>query len=408
MKIVDVCAFYSPRGGGVRTYVEQKLAIGPQLGHEIVILAPGRNHAVIERGERARIVTIPSPRLPVDHKYHYFDDEAALHRALDNEAPDFVEVSSPWRSPSLVARWQGAAPRSLVMHADPLAAYLYRWFGPVLSRPTLDRMGERFWDHLRKLSRAFDLTVCANDDLARRMIAGGLVNVATHPMGVDDTIFAPGRRDPALRAELLRQCSLPPSAGLLIAVGRLAPEKRLPMLIEAATAASRRQPLGLVILGEGRDKRAVRRAIAGNPHIRLFAPETRRERYAAILASADALLHGCEAETFCMAAAEARACGVPVIVPDRGGASDHARGGAGRCYASGNPQAAADAIVALLRETTLPQPSRPRSNFDHFAELFDAYAALAGDRRLFGTDQGLPAHLDLPGLQSGGLGLAAY
>jgi len=25
MKIVDVCAFYAPKGGGVRTYVDQKL-----------------------------------------------------------------------------------------------------------------------------------------------------------------------------------------------------------------------------------------------------------------------------------------------------------------------------------------------------------------------------------------------
>jgi alpha-1,6-mannosyltransferase len=25
MRIVDVCAFYSPQGGGVRTYIEQKL-----------------------------------------------------------------------------------------------------------------------------------------------------------------------------------------------------------------------------------------------------------------------------------------------------------------------------------------------------------------------------------------------
>ena len=26
MRIVDVCAFYAPQGGGVKTYVERKLA----------------------------------------------------------------------------------------------------------------------------------------------------------------------------------------------------------------------------------------------------------------------------------------------------------------------------------------------------------------------------------------------
>ena len=35
MRIVDVCAFYSPHGGGVKTYVEQKMAMGPQFGHDI-------------------------------------------------------------------------------------------------------------------------------------------------------------------------------------------------------------------------------------------------------------------------------------------------------------------------------------------------------------------------------------
>src|SRR5690606_2458914 len=44
VKIVDVCAFYAPRGGGVRTYVERKLAAGPRFGHEIVIVAPGAEY----------------------------------------------------------------------------------------------------------------------------------------------------------------------------------------------------------------------------------------------------------------------------------------------------------------------------------------------------------------------------
>ena len=70
----------------------------------------------------------------------------------------------------------------------------------------------------------------------------------------------------------------------------------------------------------------LRRHIAGNPHIQLLAPERDRPRFATLLASADALVHGSASETFGMAPAEARACGVPVIVPDQGGAADHALG----------------------------------------------------------------------------------
>ena len=45
MRIVDVCAFYSPHGGGVKTYVQHKMLAGPRLGHEIIILVPALKRA---------------------------------------------------------------------------------------------------------------------------------------------------------------------------------------------------------------------------------------------------------------------------------------------------------------------------------------------------------------------------
>lgn len=380
MKIVDVCAFYSPSGGGVRTYVEQKLRTGPRLGHEIVIIAPGDQDVVIERGPGARIVLLKSPRFPLDRKYWYFADAERLYAALDAEAPDFVEATSPWRSAGLVADWPGTAPRSLVMHADPLSAYAYRWLGEIFSRQTIDRQFSVFWEHLRRHSRRFDHVVCANRDLTRRLSEGGVANTVTIPMGVEPGRFSPEHRDPALRARLLADCDLPESATLLLAVGRLAPEKRWPMVIDAVNAASHAAPVGLVMLGEGRERRVILKHIAGNPHIRLFAPERDRAAFTRIVASADALIHGCEAETFCMAAAEARASGIPVIVPDAGGAADHASAGAGRTYTAGNAASAAEAIRELAFSRSLPA-SRARTMDEHFEELFAAYAGTAAKVR---------------------------
>ena len=54
MKIVDVCAFYAPNGGGVRTYIDRKLQVGEAMGHEIVVIAPGGRNHVEERGPRAK------------------------------------------------------------------------------------------------------------------------------------------------------------------------------------------------------------------------------------------------------------------------------------------------------------------------------------------------------------------
>ncbi|EIZ79309.1 glycosyl transferase, group 1 [Novosphingobium sp. Rr 2-17] len=374
MKIVDVCAFYSPQGGGVRTYIEQKLRIGPQLGHEIVVIVPGERHEVIERGPGARIVSLPSPRFPLDRKYGYFADEGVLHAALDAEKPDVVEVSSPWRSPSMVARWQGSARRSLVMHADPLSAYAYRWFEPVLSRSHIDRGFELYWEHLRHLGQAFDMTVCANHDLAGRLRDGGVAGVCVHPLGVETGVFTPEQRDPELRARLLELCGLDQNARLLVAAGRLAPEKRWPMVVDAVAAASQQTPVGLVLFGEGREKRAIRSAIGGNPHVRLFEPERDRTAFAAILASADAVVHGCEAETFCMVGAEARASGTPVIVPDCGGAADHARNAGSLTYKAGNRFSLTNAIVKFCEQRQgARSASWVVSNVQHFEGLFADY-----------------------------------
>ncbi|MEN9718563.1 MAG: hypothetical protein RIQ99_1441 [Pseudomonadota bacterium] len=386
MRITDICAFLSPHGGGVKTYIEQKLRIAPQLGHDITVIAPADEAAVIEYGPMARVVTIPSPRLIVDRKYWYFGDEAALHAALNAARPDFVEVSSPWRSASMVARWQGdwqsRVPRALVMHADPLSAYAYRWFEPLFPREVIDRGFEPFWSHLRTLGTSYDRVVCANRELRDRLTAGGVPRCALHPMGVEAGLFEPDNRDPAVRAKLLALCDLPESAHLLMAVGRLSAEKRWPMVIDAVTAASQRHPIGLVMLGAGNQRTRILKQIAGNPHIRLLTPERNRQRFAALLASADALVHGCEAETFCLAAAEARASGVPVIVPDRGGAADHARDGAGLTYRANNALALAAAIERQIATPIHPPRIVPITMRDHFATLFADYDALLAAPRV--------------------------
>ena len=388
MRVVDVCAFYCPSGGGVKTYVERKLHAGAAAGHEVIILAPSDSEQVMEASGGGRIVMMPARRFPLDRRYSYFDDESSLHAMLDRLQPDLVEASSPWASAGMVARWQGRAPRALIMHADPLSAYAYRWFGQILRRETIDRGFDWFWRHLRRLDESFDLVVSASDSLSQRLTSGGLQRVATLPMGVEPGCFSPARRNEALRARLLERCGLSPDATLLLGVGRHAPEKRWPMVIEAVTSAGYVSPVGLVLVGDGRDRSRVRRAAANNPHIQLLAPMYDRAMLAELLASADALVHGCEAETFCMVAAEARASGLPVIVPDEGGASDQARSGGGLLYRARQ----GDSLAATIRDFIAADPKAQRRQAsraaasvmtmdEHFDRLFQAYSHIAGGRR---------------------------
>ena len=383
MRIVDVAAFYTPEGGGVKTYIDRKLKVGPAAGHEIIVIAPGVEDRVEEHGPGARIIYLKAPRFPLDRKYHYFRDEVALHAALDAAQPHLIEASSPWRSARLVGEWPGRAPRVLIMHADPMSAYAYRWFGKVASRDIIDRGFGWFWQHLTQLDPMFQAVITAGEDLTQRLAAGGMTHLVTNPMGVTGGIFSPALRDEGLRARLLERCDLGPEATLLLAAGRLAPEKRWPMVIDAVTAAGARAPVGLVLVGDGRDRARVARVAADNPHIQLVAPIADRQELARLFASADAMIHGCEAETFCMVAAEGRASGLPLIAPDGGGAADQARLAGGWLYEPANTGAAADAIGNFLmaprddiRARAVTGAPDVRTMDEHFAALFDFYETL--------------------------------
>jgi alpha-1,6-mannosyltransferase len=389
VKIVDVCAFYAPRGGGVKTYVDRKLAAASAYGHEIVVVAPGKNHATEVRGPGARIEWIPAPRLPFDRNYRYFPDQESIHAALDRLRPDFVEASSPWRAAEAVATWRGGAPRALFMHADPLAAYAYRWFGPVARRETIDKGFDWFWRHLRRLDARYDLVVSPSRSLADRLSEGGLRNVVTNPLGIVPGEFTPERRDPLLRADLLRRCGLGPDATLLIGLGRHAPEKRWPMVVDACMAAGVERPVGLVLVGDGRERTRVIRHVGANPHVLLLAPVTDRPALARLLASADAMIHGGEAETFCLVAAEARAAGLPLIAPDRGGAADQARDSGGEVFRAADAGAAAQAVLRLIDRgverlgvEARARAAGTRTLDTHFAELFTSYESIAARTRV--------------------------
>jgi len=286
----------------------------------------------------------------------------------------------------MVGRWDGAATRSLIMHADPLSAYPYRLLGRLAPISTIDRWFEWFWKHLRGLDSLFDLVVCANHQLSGRLISQGLGSVETVPMGVEPGLFSPGNRSPRLRRELLARVGLDESAVLLVGIGRFAGEKRWEMVLRAVAAAGRATPVGFVLAGDGPRRRRLEQLAERLRHVAVLPRIADRTELARLLASGDGLVHGCEAETFCMAAAEARASGLPLIVPDRGAAVDQLVPGAGAIYRSGREDSLADAIATFaaagpeLQHARAVHNAHARTMDEHFEQLFGRYAQLAGER----------------------------
>jgi len=387
MKIADISEFYSAHGGGVRTYVRQKLAASARLGLETIIIAPGPEDRE-ELASGGKIVWVKAPVLPLDPRYHIFTSGAGVRAVLDRERPDVVEGSSPWRGGWIAATWTGDAVKALFMHADPVAVYPQTLLGGTLGRARVDRMFGWFWAYLRRLNGQFDATIVAGDWLAQRFRNFGMTDLHAVPMGVDRDVFFPARRANGARTEMLHACGLPEDAQILISVGRHHPEKRLDTVMDAVAIANATTPVGLFLVGDGITRRAVERKAARSPHIHVAGQIHDRARLATLMASADALIHGSASETYGIAVAEALCCGTPIIVPDAGGAADFADDACGESYAAGDAQAGAAAILRLLARNNagLRQAAEIKAATKigpadaHFDHLFAFYEKLVREK----------------------------
>lgn len=386
MKVLDVAESYSKHGGGVRTYIHHKLRAASAQGVEMVIVAPG-THNGVEAADGGRIVWVESPRSPFDSRYGLFNDERAIHDVIDREAPDVIEGSSPWNGGKYVASYRGRAKKAFVFHTDPVAVWPQTFLGRHIGFDRVDRLCAPWWKKIRRLTEAYDTTVVSGGWLARRLLRFGIDRTTVVPFGIDKQRFSPAQRDEALRQKLLADCGAPPTAKLLIAISRLDPEKRVSTIIEGFAKAACHRPMGLVIFGRGALQGWYGRKAARASNVHLHGYVSERDMVSRALASSDGFLHGSAAETYGLVVAEAICSGVPVIVPDRGGAAALAGPEHGAVYRAGDAEDCADATLRLMARDrqSLAEGCRVAARKigtmdDHFANLFALYAKMTGLR----------------------------
>lgn len=388
MKIADVAEFYSEQGGGVRTYIHQKFEACREHGHELTVVAPGAS-TYVEQRPGGQIAWVKAPRIPVDHRYHIFVSAREAFEALDHFAPDIVEGSSTWKGGWIAAKWPGPAVKSLILHQDPVAVYPHTLLERWVSIRNIDRGFGWFWRYLKSLSRNFDTSIVAGDWLADRFAAFGMARPHVVPFGVNKDDFSPGFASPERRREMLSSCGIEdPDAKLLVAVSRHHPEKRLGLLLKAFNQVRQSRTVGLYLIGDGPTRRWVEKAAAKVSGVHVAGPIKDRPLLAQSMASADAMLHGGAAETFGLVVAEALCAGLPLIVPDRGGAADLADKAYAVSYKTGDLVACRNAIHEMLDRDLPAMHHAAREAADakvvtmatHFERLFNHYGTLLANK----------------------------
>jgi alpha-1,6-mannosyltransferase len=350
MHIVDVAEFYAPLGGGVKTYIDAKLAYAHRTGARVSVIAPGPEDRVEPR-EGGQVIYVKAPAIPVDTRYHVFWNGSPVHQLLDELKPDVVEASSPFRGAWIVANWQGRAAagahKALFMHADPVAAHLQVWTQDWLKAESVDKAAFWYWRYLARTARRYDTVVVGSRWFGQRIKKQADIDSQLIPLGVDTELFHPRKRDPELRRQLLAGFGLPPSARLLVGVGRHHHEKQWPVVFEAV-GALRDEQVAMIQIGNGFANERVTNAARAAGNVQLLGHIGDREQLARILASSDAMIHGSRAETFGLVASEGLSAGIPLILPSEGGCTDAADPAWTELYEPGNAMAARDAIHRLL------------------------------------------------------------
>jgi glycosyltransferase involved in cell wall biosynthesis len=174
--------------------------------------------------------------------------------------------------------------------------------------------------YLRGFHNRAGCTLVPTEGMRRSLAEQGFRGLRVVARGVDTALFHPARRSPALRA----QWGAEPCDPVVIYVGRLAPEKNLPVVIKAFEAMRAVEPRArLLLVGDGPH----RAEIEARNHGYVFAGMRRGEDLAAHYASSDIFLFPSTTETYGNVTVEAMASGLAVVAYDYAAAQEHVRSG---------------------------------------------------------------------------------
>ena len=303
MRVAVVTESFLPHVNGVTHSVLQVVRHLNRRGHESLVVAPGAGPAEVEG---VPVVRLPALDLAVVDSLPVGVPTPALRAALGRFRPDVVHLASPFvvGARGLTAARRLGVPTVAVYQTDVAGFAASYGVGPT---------ARAAWRWTRRLHARADRTLAPSAWAADALRAHGVPRVHRWGRGVDTARFHPRRRGEAGAAAL--RARLAPRGELLVGyVGRLAAEKQVKRL----AALTGIDGVRLVVVGDG----PARGRLADLLPDAAFLGFRGGDDLAAAYGALDVFCHTGPFETFCQAVQEAQASGVPVLVPDAGGARD--------------------------------------------------------------------------------------
>lgn len=329
----------------------------------------------------SRLVRFAGPTQPYDRTYHLLGRIDKVRTQILREHADVLEAHSPYLAAAAIlgSGRHASRIRTAFWHSDHIGSYaqptLDRWLGPRRAKLATAPL----WQGMRALLLPFDAVFAAGRAQAERLRRAGVRDVVHVPFGVDTRTFHPGARDDSERGKWLDGAG--EGAVLLVGVGRFAVDKRWDVVLDAFARLRATRRCALVLFGDGPERGRLEARASPGVHFAGF--ERDRSKLARSLASADVLVHASPYETFGLGVAEAVACGLPIVVPQSGGAAESAAPDCSEVYSDLNVAECVAAIERLLvrdrgelRVRALEAAARVPSIDEHFATVLDSYAEL--------------------------------
>jgi len=340
MRIGIVTATYSPSRNGVATSTALFARGLRDLGHTVRVFAPRHPDARPE----ADVVRLPGLRLSAPRDYPLLLPVGPVATSrLPVDDLEIVHTMHPFVAGHIALGWARRRKLPLVFTAHT-QYHEYVRYAPTPARPTAWAVRK----HVRAFAQEADLVVApgrAMVDVLREYGFQGPVELLPNPVDLAAFQRAP---EPTLRADH----EVPADAPLLVYVGRMGPEKGLPMLLEAFELARREVPeLHLLMVGDGPLRAGL--AARDHPHVH-WVGAVPHERVADYLLHADLFVTASVTEVQPMTFLEALAAGTPVVAVTSAASQDLLAGDLdGVCPASANDLG--DKIVRTITSGDLPE-----------------------------------------------------